>query len=205
LRPSISLLAGAAITGALIITPAVAAAPASAATASSHVSGSSHTSRSKIPDAPTVGDFYIVNYNSLGIDEGLCLGITGGEDEKPAVQWTCNESANQTWHWGEELGTTGFWQLINGDGECLGVAGGSEDEGADIVGWTCLGTGHKDQYWTPDTTYDYEGFLPIFNYKSSYVVGVAGNSTAIGASVVQWHFEDELNNQFWELASTSGS
>ena len=39
-------------------------------------------------DAATGGTF--MNYNS-----GDCLGILGGADDAPAVQWACDGSANQ--------------------------------------------------------------------------------------------------------------
>jgi hypothetical protein len=173
-----------------------AAAPASAATTASH------GGRSSDAISNSTVTFYVVNFNSLNVGEKLCLGISGGKDDAPAVQWDCNDSANQTWHWGDELGDTGYYQLVNGDDQCLGVAGGSDTEGADVVGWTCLGSGHPDQYWTLDDASEADNFYPIFNYHSGYVLGVAGNSYEVGASVVQWHFQDEPNNQYWELTPT---
>ena len=122
--------------------------------------------------------------------DGLCLGITGGEDDAPAVQWTCNGSANQTWHWGSS-NAAGYTQLINGDGECLGVAGESTSEGARIYGWTC--NGHPDQYWAVSP---YDGYDIFHDYHSGLVLGVAGGSTAVGAAVVQWASTLALN-QLW--------
>jgi hypothetical protein len=46
---------------------------------------------------------------------------------------------------GNEFGNTGYYQIINGNGECLGVGGGSSDEGVAIYGWECTGTGYPDQ------------------------------------------------------------
>jgi Ricin-type beta-trefoil lectin domain-like len=156
------------------------------------------TSRPPVPAAGSTDPFEVVNYHS-----GMCLGITGGEDDAPAVQWPCNGAANQAWHWGSEDGSTGHYQLINGDGECLGVAGASTKEGADVVGWTCLGTGHPDQYWQGNSTLLVCGgdYLPYFDLHSGQVLGVAGNSTSKGASVVQWPYQGECNNQFWHLES----
>ena len=133
---------------------------------------------------------YLVNYNSH-----LCLGIAGGRANARAVQWNCNNSANQAWHWGAEYGNSGYYQLVNGDNQCLGIRGGSTAVGAQVVGWNCL-PGHRDQYWyTPGLTCN--GYYPIANLKSGQVVGVSGNSRSNGANVIQWTYQKTCNNQFW--------
>jgi hypothetical protein len=164
-------------------------AAASAATAGSARSPAVSLQNVTLPSIPRPGEatssFPLVNANS-----DLCLGIAGGADDAPAVQWTCNDSANQAWHWGSS-GILGvglvYYQLINGDGQCLGVAGNSTAEGAQIYGWSCNGA--ANQYW-----YANDGV--ITNYHSSKVVGVAGNSEAVGAAIVQWPFTNALN-QYW--------
>ena len=167
-----------------------AATPADAATAVP-----AHASLAADSDSAPAGS--IVNYNS-----GDCLGILGGADDAPAVQWPCDGSANQNWNFGSEYGDdSSYFQLINGDGQCLGVLGGSTSEGASVYGWTCLGPTHPDQYWlkvrsTSDPDYRY-----FVNLNSGLVLGVAGNSTAEGAPVVQWANQDTANNQLWELAA----
>jgi len=144
--------------------------------------------------------FPLPNYNS-----GDCLGILGGADDAPAVQWPCDGSANQTWSYGSQDGDTGYYQLVNGDGQCLGVLGGSTAEGAAVYGWTCLGPTHPDQYWEPVES----AFIPDYHYlvnlNSGLVVGVLGNSTAQGASVVQWANQDTANNQLWESLAAAAS
>jgi Ricin-type beta-trefoil lectin domain len=141
----------------------------------------------------------IVNFNS-----GYCLGIAGGNDDAPAVQWTCDGSANQSWTQGSEYGNTSYFQIVNGDGQCLGVLGGSTDEGAPVYGWTCLGPGHPDQYWTvvKSSTHHYVYFV---NLNSGLVLGVSGNSTTQGASVVQWANQNTPNNQLWTIPVASSS
>ena len=133
----------------------------------------------------------IVNFNS-----GDCLGITGGADDAPAVQWTCNGAPDQTWKAGDEYGDTGYFQLVNGDGQCLGVLGGSTGEGASVYGWTCLGPSHPDQYWTWATS-SVNDYRYLVNLNSGLVLGVLGNSTAQGAPVVQWANQGTENNQLW--------
>jgi hypothetical protein len=140
--------------------------------------------------------FHLVNFHS-----GLCLGITSGLDDAPAVQWTCNGNPDQLWHWGSPLfpnvPDSDLFQLVNGDGECLGVASGSENEGAQIVGWSCLGQAHRDQYWEPGGNSCGGQYTPLTNAKSGFVLGVTGNSPNVGASIVQWPFQGQCNNQYW--------
>lgn len=170
----------------------VAAAPAGAATTAPHAS---HPIATR--NAPRIGPDtalgFIVNYNS-----GRCLGITGGKHEAPAVQFTClSGHPDQQWHTGA-VNSAGYYQIVNGDGQCLGVQGGSTGQGARVYGWNCLGPSHPDQYWRYDgniTCGTY--YSPIINYASGRVVGVVGNSTANGAAVVIWSYQGVCNNQFW--------
>ena len=172
----------AAVLGCVITLSLIAFTPAQAATTTGHPQASRSVVGLLAQNATNSDPFFVVNANS-----GLCLGISGGADDAPAVQWTCETVANQEWHWGSELGSTGYYQLVNGDGQCLGVAGTSE--GARIYGWTC--TGAANQYWDPvDGKYG----TVLWDYNSGMVVGVAG--TAVGAPVVQWDFTGALN-QYW--------
>jgi hypothetical protein len=170
------------------------AAPAGAATTARHASPSIPTSTRNAPQiTPDTPLGSLVNYNSR-----LCLGITGGQHNAAAVQWNClTGHPDQQWHTGA-ANSAGYYQIVNGDGQCLGVAGGSTAQGAQVVGWNCLGPSHPDQYWLYDGNITCATFYsPIFNYKSGRVVGVAGNSTAVGAAVVQFHYQGVCNNQFW--------
>ena len=127
---------------------------------------------------PCAGSTYgcIVNVNSH-----LCLGIAGKKQDAEAVQYTCEAVANQEWYMGGAINGI-YTQLRNrafNGNQCLGVAGGNASEGAEVVGWSCLGTSHPDQYWW-FTTYD--GVDPlgfIENYKGQtheLVLGVASSS-----------------------------
>jgi Ricin-type beta-trefoil lectin domain-like len=174
-------------------------APSSAATTATHASHpvASHPVATATRNAPRIGADttlgFVLNYNS-----GRCLGITGGEHEAPAVQFTClSGHPDQQWHTGA-ANSAGYYQIVNGDGQCLGVQGGSTAQGARVYGWNCLGPSHPDQYWLYDgniTCGTY--YSPIINYKSGRVLGVAGNSTANGAAVVIWSYQGVCNNQFW--------
>ena len=111
------------------------------------------------------------------LNSGRCLGIANGL----AGIWNCTTHPDQTWHWGAYFPYQyNYRQLINGNGQCLGVQGGSTAQGARVVAWTC--NGHEDQYWFYNSTPDYT----VSNYSSGMVLGVYGGSTANGAAVVQW-------------------
>jgi hypothetical protein len=125
----------------------------------------------------------------------LCLEVTAGKTIGYAVQAACAASAGQTWHWGGEDGSTGGYQLVNGDGDCLGITYGRITEGARAVVWTC--DGNADQYWRPLTGSVPPGYLYLENLKSGDALGVSGGSTAAGAAVVQRSWQDILNNQLW--------
>jgi len=145
--------------------------------------------------APSV----LVNFNSND-----CLGILGGADDAPAVQWPCNGSPDQSWTLGSEYSDSAYFQIVNGDGQCLGVLGGSTGEGASVYGWTCLGPSHPDQYWTLLGS-GTSGYSYLLNLNSGLVLGVLGNSTAQGASVVQWANQNTPNNQLWTPEATPSS
>jgi hypothetical protein len=151
------------------------------------------------------------NWNTSSSGGALCLGVTAGESNAPAVQWNCAPGhPDQEWSVGVEYGSTGFYQIQNEltspedpEGQCLGVAGGVISEGAQVVGWDC-DAGHPDQYWAPVAICDDGLFEAYENLAAAqdgeeYVVGVAGNSNAFGAAVVLWQYQGVCNNQFWTL------
>ena len=168
--------------------------------------------RTKAPLAASIVTSNIYNYNT-----NRCLGISSSSD---AGIWNCTDAggkSDQTWHWGKEV--TGAWgipyrQLINGKGQCLGIAGGSTKSGARIVGWRCLGPTHRDQYWYYDGVWggqNGDGDV-LVNLKTpcnaisqgGKVIGVAGGSKANGAAVVLWPSSLEPGapfqvNQDWYL------
>lgn len=110
----------------------------------------------------------------FNLNSNRCLGISNGQ----AGIWNCTTNPDQTWHLGYSYqNDPNARQLINGNGQCLGVQGGSLSWGARVVAWTC--NGHADQYW-------YIGDGPITNRNSWLTLGVSGGSTANGAAVVQW-------------------
>ena len=95
----------------------------------------------------------------------------------------------------------GAFQIINGKGQCLGIAGGSTDEGADVVSYQCY-PGHPDQYWFLASTGCGSHEWWFDNYSTDiqdFSMGVAGGSKANGANVVEWAYQQKCNNQVWEF------
>jgi hypothetical protein len=180
-----------AATAVLATSPASAQASVTPAVAPRHAAGHGRPDTSFPP-----GTFTFVNYNS-----SLCLGINGSGD---AGQWPCTYVNDQAWHQGAQYGNSGYFQVINVNGQCLGVSGASRSQGARVVGFRCISS-HPDQYWTVNTsvTCIKSGitFYPIINKNSGQVLGVAGNSLSRSAAVVQWPYQSICNNQFWAFAN----
>jgi hypothetical protein len=158
--------------------------------------------------APATGLPYepLVNWNSLVNPSGvsLCLGIIGGDVDAAAVQWSCDGHDDQQWLESLEWGSSGYYELQNLTGECLGTSDAQTAEGTQVVGWICIAS-HPDQYWKPIAACN-GTFLAWENLAAAkageqYVFGVAGNSYAVGAGIVLWRYQGVCNNQFWAFAS----
>jgi hypothetical protein len=171
------------------------AGPAGAATA--------HPARTTIlassTDAASIGPGYSFGpiYNA---GTGWCLGITGGDDDAPAIQWNCNGDKDQQWHVGQANSAfPSYYQIVNDDNQCLGISGGKTTEDTQAVGWTCLGSSHMDQYWYIDlASCDGISDFSLWNLGSEYVLGVQGGSITEGAPVVQFAWQSNTcNNQNW--------
>lgn len=138
--------------------------------------------------------------NIYNTNSGRCLGINSSGD---AGIWNCTNAggrSDQTWHWGAKSSSMpngeAYYQLINGRGQCLGVAGGSTASGARIVGFRCIAS-HKDQYWQYNSVWGgcECGDGPVLaNLQTPLsglslggkVIGVSGGSKANGAPLVLW-------------------
>jgi hypothetical protein len=138
---------------------------------------------------------------------GICLGIAGGLPTvgTDAVIWNCNTNPDQQWNYNNStVGPNGeiYYQFRSNDNNlCLGVAGGSTTEGAHVVGWTCLGTNHPDQYWAiengPNPCSSLGGGIILRNLKDGYVIGTQGGSLKEGTPLVQRNYQNACNNQIW--------
>jgi hypothetical protein len=73
----------------------------------------------------------------------------------------------------------GWCELINHDGKCLDVIGGSTSAGTPVQQWTC--NGRQQQYWA---------FYPtrqIRNLHSGMCLSILGNDPNPGGEVIQWN------------------
>lgn len=156
------------------------------------------------PTAYAAGQGHLVNSGSQ-----LCLGILGSSTSSgaKAEQGTCavtGPSPTQAWRVYATV-YVGYWaaQLINGVGECLGVAGSSHSSGAQVVQGTCADVAvcstdpNADactQLWAPISTVNgslYQNDPGPGHYgwtngiTSGNCLGVAGSSHKNGALVVQ--------------------
>ena len=91
--------------------------------------------------AGTAATSAVVGYQIRSVKApGRCIGISNGL----AGLWNCTRNPDQSWHW--STAQSGVYKmLINGNGQCLAVNGGSTANGARILGYRC--TGSTDQYW----------------------------------------------------------
>lgn len=90
-----------------------------------------------------------------------------------------------------------YYKLVNrNSGLVLGVTGGSQANGAQLIQWT--DTGAEDQAWHVTTT---GGVTKFGNRNSGQVIGIWQGSTAEGADAVQW-LDTGAANQEWTLEAT---
>jgi ricin-type beta-trefoil lectin protein len=143
-------------------------------------------------------------FEEVNWESGLCLGLAGGSSAPgtDAVLWNCNGHPDQQWSirstTTNSLGFK-FDQFESNDGAlCLGVAGGSTAEGAKLVGWTCDGTDHEDQWWRVQPVGCGDQYNDAFqNLKDGWVMGTQGGNLTEGTDVVQWKTQGLCNNQVW--------
>jgi len=115
--------------------------------------------------------------NSAGAAD-LCLTSFGAYDGYAKV-WTCNSSSNQHWHYGGLHGA--YAQIINGDGQCLGVSNGSNSAGAHVIMWSCNGA--DSQYWLPEN--NFPGVIDFLNQNSQMVIELTCHCYANGSDLYQ--------------------
>jgi hypothetical protein len=157
--------------------------------------GVARTAEAATTPRPAAADTsYYTIYNR---HSGLYLGIAGGKNDAQAVIWPSNGAANQQWAPGGRVTGPGgviYYQVVNKSGSCLGVGGGATNDGANVVGWTCLGPKHTDQYWECTA----QGLF--VNLKSQKVLGVAGQGTTKGTDVVIWA-NNGTPDHYWDWAA----
>ena len=113
----------------------------------------------------------------------------------PIMGSTLNTITYGDQDFGNSVGT--YYKLVNrNSGLVLGVNGGSQANGAQLVQWT--DTGAADQGWHVTTT---SGVTKFGNRNSGQVIGIWQGSTTEGADAVQW-LDTGASNQQWTLEAT---
>ena len=87
-----------------------------------------------------------------------------------------------------------YYQLVNHDGKCLDVPGGSSQGGQIMQQWSC--NGNEWQYWDVIPTGYYGGGQLIENYYTKKCLSVDGD-TQPGAPVVQENCTADSASQNW--------
>jgi endonuclease/exonuclease/phosphatase family metal-dependent hydrolase len=140
--------------------------------------------RSEVVWHETATDYGLIrNQNS-----GKCLIVRGGENNAPAVQYTClPQYADQFWRF-ESVGWGWYWLRNRNSGKCLIVRGGEND--APAVQYTCL-TQYNDQFWRVDDPQS--GMLRLVSSGRCLLV----RGTANNAEVVQYTCLPQYADQRW--------
>lgn len=135
----------------------------------------------------------------------FCLGITGGSTQEgaQATVWNCNFHPDQEWT--AEVDTQNKvpggvtpYKLVNANGWCLGLPGGSLNWGTVPVQWAC--NEHLDQDWELANFNGFYYFLinyeGVRNGSGAECLGVSGGNVYTGATPVIWGC-DQSQNQAW--------
>ncbi|GAA2965392.1 RICIN domain-containing protein [Actinokineospora diospyrosa] len=100
-------------------------------------------------------------------------------------------------------GTDGVWHELRplSSDKCLDVDGGSLEDGANVIQWSCHGG--LNQQWQL-VLVESDDIYQVFSAGSGKCLDVSGASTDNGASVIQWECHGDLNQQ-WQLIPGPGS
>ncbi len=145
------------------------------------------------------------NYKIVNINSGKVLEVSAYSTAQGAAiqQWSWTGTASQKW----QLVTTSgnYVKLINvGSGLALTVPGASNQVGTQLQQFTY--TGASNQQWSFDemSPLDSGSRYGIIARHSGKAMTVDNNSSADGASILQWSWLN-VQNQNWTAQSTGGA
>ncbi|MFC7895944.1 RICIN domain-containing protein [Streptomyces sp. NPDC057381] len=125
---------------------------------------------------------------------GYCLGSLNGANRTVGYMWSCNGNRDQIWSFnpvGEDV-RGGFYQVINGNGQCLGVSGASTARGKNISVWDCNGNPDQKWYWKSGSS-----GATIINRNSNLCLAGSG-SFGKGTNAIQWGCNGNKDQKwFW--------
>jgi len=147
--------------------------------------------------ASTIGDGAVSTI--VGVDAGLCLGVSGASSAAGAQlqSQACTGGDFQKWRFVKDA--AGYFEVVNvGSGKCIDVTGGSTANGTTMQQWNCSGADY--QKW--NLTDQGSGQFSITSKYNSLALDVYGFSKANGARVVQWTWLGG-SNQKWTIPTGS--
>jgi hypothetical protein len=135
--------------------------------------------------------------------DGLCMDVNS---DGQAIQATCDGSASQSWdvYSVADVDDTYYYAYFNADGECLGISGDSENQGADVVAESC-NTSNPSQWWTSQIPFagclvGETEYYPLVNENAGvFYITSANDSTSSGAALVMEYGLGNCTVQDWWL------
>jgi hypothetical protein len=130
--------------------------------------------------------------------QGGCL-----EADPAAVRGGTQTRVDDLGPWfGQHLPERTVSTIMNDNSDlCLAIAGGSTENAAAAIQWTCQGGTEQDWRLSRRTTAAYE----IRNDHSGQCLAIGSASTAQGAEALQWPCRTATNDQAWaEIPDTAG-
>jgi len=150
----------------------------------------------------TANAYVLVNRASPGYGGGAgpiyCAGVAAGNvntDGTQIIIWPCIAGA-QDQQWTEVPLNDTWFSLRNGSNsnQCMGVAAGGVNNGAQMVAWHFYGAGN--QYWRKDPS-SHPGCYYFTNMGSQLLLGVKGGSMSRGTPLMQWEILTGHLDQEW--------
>lgn len=137
-----------------------------------------------VPAIAIPGIAEAATYNEWQTEDGLCMGVMGGNTTPgtPVITWACDGTPNQFWGLDPNSGAPNTFLLRNeaNPGECLSVFESATYIGAPLVIWPCKAVSdNRDQRWSLADAHS----VAIYNFNSGLQVVPSGPQ---GSDVVQW-------------------
>ncbi len=156
------------------------------------------------PTAASAYTYHEFLNNNSPDNQGMCLGITGGDmtNGTKAVLWQCynQPTVHPDQYWTEtpaydSLPDRPFSLLRNlkNFNKCLDVR--SDVQGTQLVIWDCNGGGGEE--WSPQSDGSWVSYSSLRYDDSLMVFGVKSAATGNGASIVLWNYQIGHSDQEW--------
>jgi hypothetical protein len=158
-----------------------------------------------VPASSASASTYSYQFHNAWMDE--CL-VPAGNDASVYQEscYTSNPPAYEQWFIGDSY-ASGV-EIVNNfyPDQCLGVAGGSASEGAQVVMWSCQ-QHVANQYWIPRNCGNVGVSCLYQNAGSGLYLSVDGCNDNWGDSINQWGYVPLPGGycQHWNWAPESGS